>query len=231
MGARPVIFLHIPKTAGTSLRQSIAHVYSEERCLFVYDPAFFTDPEQAAAMRERAGRADVVFGHMSYGVHESLGLEARYVTVLREPVARVASFFRHQARDEQSEYYGDIAAGMTLVDLLRSEKCHQVNNHMCRILSGRHTDAAVFDRQELTLAWANVDTQFLAVGLTERLDRSVEAFGRALGWPAAPSVPLLNADPEPDRYPLDEETRAEIERYNALDQRLYRRVATGSSAD
>jgi len=34
----------------------------------------------------------------------------------------------------------------------------------------------------------------------------------------------LNVDPSPSRFPVDEETRAAILRYNSLDVELYRRA-------
>jgi hypothetical protein len=214
------IFIHIPKTAGMSLRETVRRAYPGDRCVFIYSH----NPAHLDALRSDVQRADAVYGHFSFGVHELFGIEGRYVTILRRPVDRVVSFFRHQASHDDNEYHRRIANGMTLKDLLRTEQCHQVNNHMVRILSG-HADAGVtHDRGLLDQAEANLETHFAAVGITERMDESVALIGRALGWSAQPPVPRINVGRRRQSFVLDEDTRAEIARYNALDIELYDRV-------
>jgi hypothetical protein len=218
------IFLHIPKTAGTSLRDTFQHVYPAERCLFIYAYEFGRDAGRLAALRQEAQGADVLFGHLSYGLHQLLDLPARYATVVREPVARVVSYFRHQARQEDGEYHQRIAAGMTLLDLLRSGECHEVNNHMTRILCGEEILGPLFHRAPLVRALRNLETDFLAVGVTERMADSVALISQRLAWAAQPPVPWLNVDPQPGSLLVDQETLEEILRANALDIELYERV-------
>ncbi len=217
------IFLHIPKTAGTSLREALVGVYGEDRCLFIYEHEFEQDPDDLAAMQGAAGQAAIVYGHMSYGVHRALGLEARYLAVVREPVGRVVSFFRHQARDPASEYFESIADGMTMTELLRRGTCYQMANHMTRILSGQDDHAVMRDRVPLERAMANIANEFVTVGLTDEMDETVSRMGHELGW-AAPVMPNLNVDPDPPLTALDAATRAEILHHNALDAELYDRV-------
>jgi Sulfotransferase family len=214
------IFIHIPKTAGMSLRETVRRVYPRDRCVFIYSH----NSAHLDAVRKDVQRADAVYGHFSFGVHNLFGIEGRYVTVLRRPVDRVVSFFQHQASHDDNEYHRLIADGMTLKDLLRGEQCHQVNNHMVRILSGHPDTGVTHDRGLLDQAEANLATHFDAVGITERMDESVALIGRALGWPAQPSVPRINVGRRRRDFVLDEETRAEIVRYNALDIELYDRV-------
>jgi hypothetical protein len=228
--ARHTIFLHIPKTAGTSLGQILREFYPGDRCLFIYEHDFTHDALQRRALRREVQRAEVVYGHLWYGVHRTLGVRARYVTIVREPAARVVSFFRHQARDPESEYFERIAAGMTLLDLLRGERCHQVSNHMTRILNAKVDGDLVSDRKYLERALENLATHFVVVGVSEQMGRSVELVGRALRWDSLPDVPVLNVDPEPNGALLDDETRGEILRYNALDVELYDRVAQDFAA-
>jgi hypothetical protein len=219
----PPIFLHIPKTAGTSLREALVGVYGEDRCLFIYEHEFEQDPDDLAAMQGAASQAAMVYGHMSHGVHRALGLEARYLAVVREPVGRVVSFFRHQARDPASEHFEAIADGMTMTDLLRSGSSYQMANHMTRILSGQDDHEVMRDRAPLERAMANIANEFVSVGLADEMDETISRMGQELGW-AAPAVPSLNVDPNPPRAALDAATRAEILHHNALDAELYDRV-------
>jgi len=161
-----------------------------------------------------------VYGHLYFGVHEALGISARYVTVIRHPVDRVVSFYRQQARDANSDYFDTIAKGMTIADLLHSG-CHQVNNHMVRIISGYKGDGHVDDWSVLKEAVANL-AHFEVVGLTERMNESVAWLAQRLGWPTCPTVPRLNVSTNVST--VDDATRAEIRRFNRLDLELYELV-------
>ncbi len=89
-----LIFLHIPKTAGTTLNRIIDWQY-DPRVIFTVDPHrirptinhFYALPE------ERRRRLQVVRGHPPYGVHELLPQGAIYTTSLRDPVARLVSSY------------------------------------------------------------------------------------------------------------------------------------------
>ncbi len=92
MDREALIFLHIPKTAGTTLNRIIEWQYSPL--------AIFTmDPYRIRATAERLKRLPeghrrrlrVVRGHLFYGIHEFPPQGATYITMLREPVARVLS--------------------------------------------------------------------------------------------------------------------------------------------
>lgn len=73
--------LHIPKTAGTSLRESIVMAHPELNVRQVTDPAPERMPEDV----------DIVSGHISYG--DAMRYGDQVVTVLRHPVDRFVSIY------------------------------------------------------------------------------------------------------------------------------------------
>ena len=91
-----IIFLHIPKTAGTTLHHIINRQY-RQRQLYVYDnsredalDAFINlSPQTKASLK-------LIRGHLSYGLHEHLPGTHSYFTFLRDPVDRVLSHYYYQ---------------------------------------------------------------------------------------------------------------------------------------
>ena len=184
---------------------------------------YLDEDEDIATRRKGIERAEAIYGHLSFGVHETLGIPPRYAAIVRDPVDRVISFFRHIARDPASEFYGPIAEGVTLRELLDSEQCHQLYNSMVRVMSGHSDVSTVSDRRVLDRAISNMDRHFVAVGVTERMDESVAMIGKALGWQHLPMIPRDNVTPTSDRFDLDldADTLAAILRFNTLDLELY----------
>lgn len=85
-----IIFLHIPKTAGSSLRQIVEQEYPGDDCLSIYT---HRTPEFLASIQEDVPKAKAIYGHFSYGIHEFLGIHGRYVTFVRNPINRVLSYY------------------------------------------------------------------------------------------------------------------------------------------
>mgnify|MGYP003573496753 FL=1 len=107
-----IIFLHIPKTAGTSLRRIVEQQVPADRLLSLYPPFAPSDGER---VRERLmSGTRYLFGHLNYGVHKIVAVDARYITLLREPVSRVVSYYRHQRTQPDAQYYGLIKKGLSL---------------------------------------------------------------------------------------------------------------------
>src|SRR4051795_5479521 len=84
VGEEAVIFLHLPKTAGTTLNRLIEWEYPVFETYSI-DPVFFT--WSAAHLRklspDRLKKIRMFKGHMLYGLHDDLPQPATYITVLR----------------------------------------------------------------------------------------------------------------------------------------------------
>jgi hypothetical protein len=82
-----LLFLHIPKTAGTALRELFAAWFGEDRV---------TRNLAATPLREalvRHARRDVICGHLTTEHGDVLPSDRACVTVLRDPVDRFLSYF------------------------------------------------------------------------------------------------------------------------------------------
>lgn len=215
------LFLHIPKTAGLSVRSVVVAHHPGRRCGFVYRPVDQITWRQRLVLRA----AEVVYGHYSYGFHEQLGVRARYLTFVREPVARVASMLDQFAKVDDNPLYRRIHAGEHPVDLIESGASEMLNNHMTRALAGPVDPAPTNDPALLARALANIDAHFDAVGVVERMAPSMVAVGSALGWADIPLPGRENATSGAERRPPDAAVRRAIEAANQLDLELYELMA------
>ena len=91
---KTLIFLHIHKTAGTSLAQLLVRQFPRD-AVHRMDQHYFRVQQALDALQslnlESRRRIGCLIGHVAYGVHSLLPQEPAYVTMLREPVSRTLS--------------------------------------------------------------------------------------------------------------------------------------------
>lgn len=218
MNSEKLIFLHIPKTAGTSLRSLITQTYPGEECLFLYSQF---EPHVLAAIQQALPKAKVLYGHVCYGVHQTLGISGRYVTFLRNPIERVISYYSHNAREPGMAWYATIQKGMSLQEMVEQEVTFETNNHITRILTGYAPTQMLDDEAVLAQAIANLERHFCFVGLSEHLEVGVQTLKTAFAWQIS-EIPRLVMNPQP--MTIDAATLATLEKYNRLDLLLYNYV-------
>ncbi|MCP5305433.1 MAG: sulfotransferase family 2 domain-containing protein [Chromatiaceae bacterium] len=222
---KPMVFLHIPKTAGTSLRQLLRQQLPGN-ALAVLDPPIST--ELRAKTIRLLPHMRVLIGHLYFGVDEHLGFHGDYGTFLRDPVARVVSFWRHQLAHEHSEYHKLAARGMTLREFVASGITHQTDNFMTRILVGTAAPGMldgtlnrIDDQKFLDIALENVNRRFRFVGFVEYFDESIRRLVDLFGWLPQVQPPIkLNVSASTPPI-LDEATLKVINEHNRLDLALY----------
>ncbi|WP_085809312.1 glycosyltransferase family 2 protein [Sphingomonas sp. TZW2008] len=93
--ARPIAFIHTPKTAGTSVREVFARVLPDRAVLTLGARALVEgqagDAATAARLRPRLANAELLVAHISHGFGDAVGWTCDYATVLRDPRERVRS--------------------------------------------------------------------------------------------------------------------------------------------
>lgn len=88
--ARPIVFLHLPKTAGQSVRLFLSRAFPR-RLVFPGQ----TDGHLAMHSRSDLRQYSIFAGHFSWSLLDFLGSEAFVFTILRDPALRIISFYRH----------------------------------------------------------------------------------------------------------------------------------------
>jgi len=219
--ARPLLIMHIPKTAGTSLRSIAEQQYRSAEFATLY-PGSDSQIEDFLAC---SGSPAAVIGHFRFGLHERLTGRCRYVTFLRDPVDQVVSHFNFLAASTASHHREQLRPEDHLEDFVAHP---WAQNLQTQFVCGWLPDAiaadpdAAFERTLAVLAG-----HFIGVGLVERFEASIHALAPALGWQIK-RIPHLNPSPPGPRAvlrrDLDPSLARRIEDANACDRRLYEHV-------
>jgi hypothetical protein len=214
---KALIFLHIPKTAGTTLNRIIEWQYSP-LSIFTMDThriratveRFRTLPE------ERRRRIKVVRGHLLYGIHEYLPQGATYITMLRDPVARFLSSYSFILRRPLHPLHRKLRQkGVGVEDFLHYTSHRQ--NLQCRVIAGVG-EVGTCDEQTLATAKENLTRSFSVVGLSERFQESLILIATTFGW----NIPYYeNRKVSKVRPALEPQLVQLIQDHNRLDIQLY----------
>lgn len=238
------ISIHVPKTAGTTLRTVLASRIPEDQIALIYDrPPGRSLRAFLSGVDGPGKRYRLVHGHFAFGLHHHLGAHARYLTFLRHPVQRVASLYFHNYCYPHSAYHDVIhSQGLSLADFVRLRLTPQSENSMTQFVAGiEHVaggDRLVFrsgcPAHLLDVARENIEIWFDFVGITERMDESMRLLGEVFEHPLGPA-PHVNRTPVPSASAgLDPAAVEMIAERNALDLELYRfaerRLAQGLEA-
>ena len=119
-----IIFVHIPKTAGTSLAHAF-DVSCSRRMFYDYDPDYrntvMRPGEEEFFLRHKEfiqQKFDYIHGHFYLSKYKAVFAEENFVTCFREPVDRIISQFKHHYFETRESPVGKaIQSGkMTIVD-------------------------------------------------------------------------------------------------------------------
>lgn len=217
-----LIFLHIPKAAGSTLHPVLERHYSKRAYRTI------TVPEQLEAFKQlpqtERGRIRLLKGHMPFGMHAWLEGRSRYVTLLRHPAERVVSHYYYVKRRPGHYLHHHLAAGMDLAEFASAGLSGELDNGQVRLLSGHDQDIPCghCTRDLLDTAQRNIEQHFAVAGLTERFDESLVLMAIELGWNWTPYYLNRNVTQDkPVARQIDPVALKAIEQANALDFELY----------
>lgn len=218
--AEVILFNHIPKTAGSTMRYVLWRVVGRERVL---------TSTRRGEHRERIGSIGrqltegtyAVVAHTGFGVQDYLpsGHDYSTFTILRDPVERTLSRYRMALHDNETEG--------SLEDYLKDDLVESYNAQTAFLggltarhhLEGEALRPDQYNQALLERAKRNLESHD-AFGTTERFEEILLLLRDRFGWPMAK---LLHT-PANVRAGSQEPTSAELEAvraHNKLDQELY----------
>lgn len=213
-----LIVMHIPKTAGSTMRTFILDQYEPGQVYRSYREYGYGKQDRFTAQTR------CIIGHEPFGTHHrKLTKPYTYVTMLRDPVERVLSEFHYLKRWPRHDLYISAELEKRNWDLdyylgSTDEKfLNRTFNTQTRYAAGQSSP----ESPDLEQAKANLNRYFSVVGITDMFDDSLSMMKRQFGWSDAP---YRNRNVAPDRPEMErpsEDQVARIASMNELDIQLY----------
>ena len=205
-------FVHIPKCAGSSFRAVLRRWFGER--LMVWDS------DDREAFRQELGRRPAppgaVAGHFRFGLHESVAAQPCYLSLVRDPVDRFVSVYKH-ARQTPGHALNPAAAALDLKgfyehSLIDKRARSRTVAIQCAFLAGvRSFDGAL----------PVIARNYRLIAPTEDFDRFMRAAATLLDKSVIPS-PIRNRRPSEDALATAAlELAPRIRRDHHEDQQLY----------
>jgi hypothetical protein len=233
---RTLYFLHIPKTAGTSVRYWLYDLYGKAKWLRAH---VVHDLEKLT--REEINAYRLYSGHFGYALLDYLDTAPQIITWLREPLARVVSSHYYEVdsydylvdqalkygRHDWVEYYS-MVRDTPLAKLCQMRRYRTGSDNLqTRCLAGNWpqcSDRATLCTDEMLEAAKRNLEQMFCFGLCESMDASMDLLCDKLEVPNRQLTSRMNSGKSSsgDRLTLltDEEV-AIIRAANHYDEQLY----------
>lgn len=223
-----VLFTHIPKTAGTAVREAIAANFLQSEIAYLYPtpPGFLVSDLRALPLEQRRGLR-IVLGHYQFGMHEALPQESEYITIVREPSARVVSQYAYLLQMQPELITESNGHVMDLLEVFEKRLTVDFDNAIVRCFGG--VDEREFPPGSLTQAiyeraLHHLHTAFTFVGHQETCGQSYEWLQRHYCWQVKDTLPLVNLGAVRVSKELGPELNAAIRYYNRWDYLLYEEI-------
>ena len=228
---RSLHFLHIPKTAGTSIRTWLMDLYSEKDWL----PCHFLE-ELETFTSEEIKKYHFFSGHLGINWYDKLPNPPHTFTWLRQPLAREISqyyyikntidFLLSLSHSPSKADYLNAVHHLSMSELYKSSAyLGFYDNLQVRFLAGifpqKQQEPIYCDDNILNIAKENLLNLFFW-GICELMEDSVSLFNYSLGIPPRPLNRSLNKREKANiDYKPSEEKCNIIQNVNHYDQKLY----------
>jgi hypothetical protein len=218
-----LVYLHIPKTAGMTLREVITRQYRKGE-IFQFGEHHREEIKQFLALSQaERDKIQCVVGHVHYGIHRYWSEDATYITLLRDPVERTISGYYHILRNPRHPRYEHYRS-QSLLDYAQKETRGERQTRWIygfREDSGLYGDEHPLPANALEVAKERLRKEFRVVGVVEEFDKTLLLLQKAFGWKHIHYVAQNVNESRPASEKIDAETLKILRENSEPDYTLY----------
>jgi hypothetical protein len=213
------IHLHMPKTAGTTLKVLIRKNYSPEQIIDLY--GLFRGHEEVVEKLKSLplDETEWINCHLSFGIHKHLSRPATYITMLRDPVERIISDYYFILSNPRHELHNEVSQ----IDLIDFQKQAIHTNKQCKIILGAPL-AGTVEMGDVEKAKKIMEEHFCFVGITELFTESAFLMKKQFNWSKINIIKRNVTKNRPKAEEIKEEVIKQIKENNQVDIALYQYV-------
>jgi len=179
-----LVFMHVPKTGGTTLEHIIAKNQLVNGLIHVNAPDLERNP---LALLKKGGFPRVVMGHHKRCqlLYQLLDRPLYHITLLREPIGRIISYFNYLQTNRRHKLH-EAAREMNFEEFLDSEDMVELNNGQTLRIAGLLKKRVLSEESRLPDALEDAKemlrTRFTFFGVTEQYAEFLLMAQKVIGW-------------------------------------------------
>lgn len=216
-----LIFIHIPKNAGSTLSPVLRRQFPASSILSIYhDIQQQLKAFKTSEQKEKDGY-QLIMGHIPFGLHSYYPEgECTYISFLRDPVKRIVSHY-HYVKSRPYHPFHDIPGALeNLCAYIEKTQSPEMNNGQLRLMTDQeHLPFGEINEERYEQSMELIDAQYSFMGITESFFDSMLLLQDTFGFK---NVAFANKNVGKTRpRELTREERDLIMHYNHWDAKLY----------
>jgi hypothetical protein len=229
-----LIFVHPPKTAGSTLSRIMDWEYSPRSICNIDGRSYYLSYQRVCGWpSERLATMKLFKGHIPFGLHRFTPQPTTYITILREPINRTLSEYYYRRHRRTHPIADRDAKRLCLEEYLAKVPYNNpqtkaiagvdvpCNYRFYTIVPSYHFYSGPCSAETLEIAKANLSRHFSLVGLTERFDETLALAKILFGWKIPCYTSIRQGPKRRTKEEVSPQQRALIAEYNNYDMELY----------
>jgi hypothetical protein len=224
---RRLLFDHLPKCGGMTVDKNLIQAYPSELVFTTSGGNLFGKVNEFKNLsQEVRWRFELISGHLTNELVDYVHPATLNITMLREPIDRIISFFKHAIRTE-SHYLHEFILSNKLSNLdFEIVPTIEVRNWYVHHFSAWTKEEVVTSPKEsLEAAYKNILANYKVIGFQDKMDFFLNYLEKEFELELNYKKSFRNKSPKSDpEIIFDEDFKKKITEANSLDIELFERL-------